>query len=115
MKKWAWLWLVPIIVLGVGFVLPICLTIVHSYEGEKAKGQISAELHEKYPEIRFNAGLSVTTPTIGVTIYGVPDAERQREIMDSLRELKSRCQMKIEIRLMFREMEWNDPDVITIE
>jgi len=114
--KLVWLlWLLPIIALSVGLVLPASIIILHTCQGNRARDEISEAFRETYPAIQFRAGMSYTNPTVTVVVFGVNDREEQREIARWLGELKTARRIGPEIRLTFGEIDlWDDADVIWI-
>jgi hypothetical protein len=104
------------VIVGVGLVLPAGMIVLHSRQGYRARDEISAAFREKYPEIEFRGGMSAENPTVCVTIFGVDDRDKPREITQWLSEFKTTHRLGPEIRLTFGEKDlWNDPDVIWIK
>jgi hypothetical protein len=102
------------VVLGAGLGMPVVTILIHTRQGNRARDEISAALGEKYPDIRFRAGMSYTNPTVCVTVSDVDDPEKQRDIAQWLRDFKTTRKVGPEIRLTFGEKDWNDPEVIWI-
>ena len=63
--KLVWLlWLLPIIALSVGLVLPASIIILHTCQGNRARDEISEAFRETYPAIQFRAGMSQIQPLL---------------------------------------------------
>jgi hypothetical protein len=90
--------------------------VLDTRQGNRARDEISAAFGNKYPDIRFRAGMSHTNPTVCVTVFDVDDPGKQRDVAQWLRDFKTTRKVGPEIRLTFGEKDlWNDPEVVWIK